>query len=236
MARIRFALALGVLALGVLAAAPASAQVTVIEDHQVPQGQVQGPVVEQGYVRGQGRGIQYGAHIVSPLYLSTVAPSDGRTIFPSGGAGLLARIGWEFPSGLTLEVHGGFAVNGVDRPAGFTDMSSVITRAEVGGGARYMFFNDTAFVPFVQVSGALRWFWFDYVDARGTSVGSQDSSSPTGALGGALGAQIELSPYFGIEAGIAVDYTFGASLFEEGFVSLMPFLGVTLYVYDSTGN
>jgi hypothetical protein len=229
MARLRWLL----VALGGLVAAPAAAQVTVIEEHQVPQEQV----VEQGYVRGQGRGIQYGAHVISPVYLSTVTPTNGRTVFPTGGAGLLARIGWEFPSGLTLELQGGFAVNAVDRPAGFTDMSSVLTRAEFGGGARYMFFNDTAFVPFVQVSGAFRWFWFDYVNEAGAvTAAAATSDTLTGAVGGALGAQIELSPYFGIEAGVAVDYTFAAGPFDEGFVAIMPFLGVTLYVYDASGN
>lgn len=211
-------------------AAPALAQVTVVEEHEVPTTQV----VEQGYVRGQGRGIQYGAHVISPVYLSTVVPSNGSRIDTSAGLGLLARVGWEFPSGLTLEVQGGFAVNAVDRPNGFDEMSSLFTRAEVGGGARYMFFNDTAFVPFIQAGGSFRWFWFDYVDGAGNVQTVR--SDMTGAVHGALGAQIELSPYFGIEAGVAVDYTFWGSVFADGFVSIMPFLGVTLYVEDSTGN
>jgi len=36
---------------------------------------------------------------------------------------------------------------------------------------------------------------------------------------------------------VAVDYTAWADTFAEpGLVSIMPFLGVTLYVYDETGN
>lgn len=227
MVRLRFA---SLVALAVFVAAPAAGQVTVVEDHELPASEV----VEQGYVQGQGRGIQYGAHIISPVYLTSVQPRNGRPLQPSGGAGLLARIGWELPSGLTLEVAGGFAMNGLDRPAGFDELGSVFTRAEVGGGARYMFFNDTAFVPFVGIGGSLRWFWFDYLDAGGRV--SAVNEELTGAIQGAVGAQVELSPYFGIEAGVAVDYTFAASAFEEGFVALMPFLGVTLYLYDETGN
>ncbi len=209
----------------------ATAQVVVVEEDQVQETQV----VERGYVRGQGRGIQYGAHLVSPVYVTTVQPAAGRPIDVSAGAGLLGRIGWEFPSGFTLEVFGGFAANGVGRPPGFDDMSSAFTRAEVGGGLRYMFFNDTAFVPFVQIGASLRWFWFDYVDAA-NRVNNVDAEL-TGAVSGAVGFQIELSPYFGIEAGCAVDYTAWADIFAEpGLVSVMPFVGVTLYVYDETGN
>lgn len=225
----RLALALALSALP----STAAAQVQVVEEDQVPEAQV----VERGYVRGQGRGIQYGAHLISPVYLTTVAPpAGGAPLDVSGGLGLHGRVGWEFPSGFTVEVFGGFAANGVWRPDAFADeMSSAFTRVEVGAGLRYMFINDTAFVPFVQVGASFRWFWFDYVDAA-NDVQAIDAEL-TGAVHGAVGFQIELSPYFGIELGCAVDYTAWADIFAEpGIVSIMPFAGVTLYVYDETGN
>ncbi len=213
-----------------LVADAASAQVEVVEESESTQ------VVERGYVRGQGRGVQYGAHLVSPVYLSSVTPSGAtRADAPvpvGGGFGLLARIGWEFPSGITLEVLGGFAANGVDTRG--NAMSDVLMRADVGAGLRYMFFNETAFVPFVQLGGTVRWHFFDFVRAGNVEHASGD---PTFAVHGAVGFQIELSPFFGIEAGCLVEWTAWGSTFEEpGYVSITPFAGVTLYVYDESGN
>lgn len=220
-----------VLALGsVLIASTAAAQVEVVEEGDATETQV----VERGYVRGEGRGVQYGAHLVSPVYLSSVTPAAGRDVRVGAGVGLLARIGWEFPSGFTVEAFGGLAANGVDTLE-HDDMSNVLMRAEIGAGFRYMFFNETAFVPFVQLGASLRWHWFDYLDfANSVQAANGD---PTAALHAAVGFQIELTPYFGIEAGCMVDYTlWGKTFAEPGFVSLMPFVGVTLYVYDETGN
>jgi hypothetical protein len=207
-----------------LVASSAAAQVTVVEEEQVEEEQV----VERGYVQGQGRGIQYGAYLISPVYVSDIwrAGNDTQRLLVGGGAGVHGRIGWEFPSGFTLEVFGGFAANGVDTQ-GVPEVSNIFLRADAGVGGRYMFFNSTAFVPFVQLAVQGRWYWFDW----STSGEAIDGASGF-ALNGALGAQIELTPYFGIEAGVAVDYAFGHELFGEGLISIMPFAGATLYVYD----
>lgn len=205
--------------------AHASAQVVVVEEAEVEEGLI----AERGYVRGVGRGIQYGAHLVSPIYLMPMDRAGGSVerLGHGPGAGLHGRVGWEFPSGLSIELYGGFAFNRVDFVAGEpADRSHVLSQADIGLGLRYMFFNETAVVPFVQVGAGGRWFWFhwpggDEVNAKGAF-----------ALTGAVGLQIELSPFFGIEAGALVDYTFGMDLFREGFVSITPFLGVTLYLYD----
>lgn len=211
-------------------ASTALAQVVVVDESQAPEGQV----VERGYVRGEGRGIQYGAHLVSPVYVMPVLAPDETPVGVDAGLGVRARIGWEFPSGFTLEVQGGFAANAI--PNATLEMSNVFTRAEVGGAARYMFFNETAFVPFIEVGGAFRWFFFDWMPAGGRRVNSSgDGESLTGAVTGAVGAQIELSPFFGIELGCAVDYTFAGGVFADGFVAITPFVGVTLYVYDESG-
>lgn len=206
------------------AAPAASAQVVVVEEHELSED----AVVERGYVRGVGRGIQYGAHIISPIYLMRMERgTDGEELGHGPGAGLHGRIGWEFPSGLTLELYGGFAFNAVDAvPREPPDRSHVLSQADVGLGLRYMVFNETAVVPFVQVGAGGRWFWFHW--PNGDPVVAQGAF----ALTGAVGLQIELSPFFGLEAGALVDYTFGHDLFREGFVSITPFLGVTLYVYD----
>lgn len=219
-------------AIDALVASPASAQVTVVEEREVAEEQV----VERGYVRGQGRGIQYGAHLISPVYLTDVTragrdgfdPADRLRVGP--GAGVYGRIGWEFPSGLTLEIFGGFGANGVDTQ-GLTDVSNVFMRVDVGGGFRYLFFNESALVPFIGIGAQGSWFKFDWSnpDMSGREVGL----SGTLGLHAVLGLQIELSPYFGIEGGCAVDYMFGLDMFGgAGLVALRPFLGVTLYVYD----
>lgn len=233
--RLPFALAFALFALGVTSVA--AAQVRVVEEDQVPDEQV----VERGYVRGQGRGVQYGAHLASPFYMTDIRRAgyaDGRPspdrIPEAYGAGLLARIGWEFPLGFTIELFGGVAVSGFDT-RGDPDTSNLLSRAEVGVGARYMIFNDTALVPFIGVGASARWFdldWPNSADTRDPEI----EWAVTGALHASIGAQIELSPYFGIELGLTAEYSFGADLFAEGLFALMPFVGVTLYVYDENDS
>lgn len=234
--RFRFAsLALStVLVAGLFFVSTAAAQVVVVEEQHVPESQV----VERGTVRADGRGIQYGAHFISPVYVTRVG-ATGTSPRPTpltvdGGLGLQARVGWEFPSGFTLELQGGFAVNAL--PEADLEMSNVFTRVDVGAAARYMFFNDTAFVPFVELGAGLRWHFFDWRDASGQLRTAGEQENMTLALKGAVGAQIELTPYFGIEVGCAVDYGFAGPLFAEGLVSIVPFAGVTLYTYDESGH
>ncbi len=174
-----------------------------------------------------GRGFQYGAHLVSPIYVTTVRRADEVVLSPNVGFGILARLGWELPAGFSVELVGGFAMNGVDTMGRTT--SSVLTRTELGGALRYLIFNDSPVVPFVQAGGMLRWFFFQWSD------GIPAEARLTGALVGAFGAQFEVAPYFAIEAGVAVEYTFESDLFAEGLFGVLPFLGVTLYVYDSSG-
>ncbi len=221
----RPSISLLVVVLVVASAVRASAQVVVVEEEEVGEE----VIVERGYVRGVGRGIQYGVHLISPIYLMPMDRGDGVAdrLGHGPGAGLHGRIGWEFPSGFTIEIYGGFALKAVDFVAGEApDRGHVLSQASVGAGLRYMFFNETAVVPFVQVGAGGRWFWFQWTD--GEPVDAQGTIARTGAVG----LQIELSPFFGIEAGALVDYTFGMDVFREGFVSITPFLGVTLYLYD----
>lgn len=212
------------LSLALLAVAhPASAQVQVVEENQAGS-----QVVERGYVQGQGRGVQYGAHLVSPILLTDFRRNGGaERILPGGGLGVRARIGWEFPSGLTAELYGGLAVNGIDTE-GMSDRRSTLITGDFGVGARYMFFNETAFVPFLQLGLGLR-----YYDIEWPSGAEEDGDpSLTLPVHVAVGGQIELSPYFGIELGVMADYAFGLDVLEDGVFVLTPFVGVTLYVYD----
>ncbi|GAB5542479.1 MAG: hypothetical protein RLO52_13425 [Sandaracinaceae bacterium] len=222
---ITIALGLSCLGLVSLAFAPrADAQVYVVEESQAEE-----QVVERGYVQGQGRGIQYGAHLVSPIYVTDIRRGVGGSeiLGAGGGIGVQGRIGWEFPMGFTLEAIGGLAANGVDT-LGMDDRSAVLLRFDVGLGARYMIFNATAFVPFIQVQAGLRFYNFEW-----TVGGGETDGELTLPLGGAIGAQIELTPFFGLEFGCAVDYSVTpGDWFAEGFVAVTPFAGVTLYLYD----
>ncbi len=221
------------LALAALLAAPAArAQVQVVEEGPATESQV----VERGYLRGQGRGVQYGAQLTSPIYVSPVTPggAGAQPVGVGAGAGVLGRVGWEFPSGFTVDLLGGIAANGVNTQ-GHMMMSNVLTRVDVGLAGRYMFFNETAFVPFLQLGATIRWHFFDYIDSANTV--QHGTSQLTLALQGGVGFQIELSPFFGIEAGCLVEWAAPGRTFQgPGYFSVLPFAGVTLYVYDETGH
>lgn len=221
MASTRIALA-SVLSLAVFAPSLADAQVTVIEEEEAE-------VVERGYVQGQGRGIQYGAHLISPIYVMDMERGGGtrEPLGTSGGGGVRGRIGWEFPSGLSVEVVGGIAFNYVpERPSEVADRSHVLTQGDILVGGRYAFYNETAFVPFIGLGGGLKLFYFSWPD------GDVEDPAAAFTIEATVGAQIELSPFFGIELGANVAYTFGHEHFETGFISVTPFIGLTLYVYD----
>lgn len=218
-----------------LSAVHASAQVVVVEEDQAGE-----QIVERGHVQGVGRGIQYGAHLTSPVYLTSMTnPDDSAPRIPmrnGPGAGVRLRIGWEFPSGLTFELFGGLAFNALDPEFDeVADRSHVLAQAEFGGGARYNFFNATAFVPFVQIGLAGRWFWFDWPGMAPDTVETVEAKG-TVAFNVAVGFQIELTPYFGLEAGCLFDYTLGLDVFHDGLFSVTPFLGVTLYAYDENDS
>jgi hypothetical protein len=183
--------------------------------------------------RDEGRGLAYGTHVVSPVYTTAMTPTSAQPLRPSAGAGLSAHVGWELPLGFTVELHGGFAVNAVDRPAGLDAMRSTITRAEGGVRARYVVDLDAPVRPFVALGGTLRGYFFDYVDTE-ESLRAADGEL-AGAIDATLGTLLELAPYFAIEAGLALDYTLPGSIFGDGFLALTPFVGARLFVYDASG-
>lgn len=206
-----------VLALTLLAAllpSAARAQVTVVEEEQA-----EAQIVERGEVR-QGRGGQLGFYLLSPIYATPMRREDRATlpvILPGFAVGM--RAGWEFPSGLALEVYLEAGIHGVDNP---DDVGKVMLQGAVGGTIRYLFFNPSAFVPFVQASGdvrALGFRWPDDAEAQGITLDF---------LGGA-GAQVELTAELGIEAGFLVGAMIPGSYFSDAVLIFHPFAGITIY-------
>lgn len=216
------ALSLAVCAATTLSPVAARAQVEVVEEEEPDR------EVERGQVAEQGRGLQYGAHLLTPIYLTDVRRAGPGPTLPlvNPGGGVLARVGWELPAGFSVELQGGVAFNYVDQVADAP--SHVLTAVDLRAAARYAFLNPSAFVPFVQLGVGARLFWGDWPDDTANLA-----AAVVAALHGGVGAQIELTPYFGLELGVLVDYLFAHDLFHEpGIVGLTPFAGVSLYLQD----
>ncbi|MCA9609425.1 MAG: hypothetical protein KC619_27680 [Myxococcales bacterium] len=183
------------------------------------------------YEEGMARGFAYGGWLVSPIYAMPMERAGGsrESLGPGAGAGLHVRLGYELPEGFLVELYGGFAFNEIAAvPMESPTRSHALTQGELGVGLRYNLYTGTPIVPFAQLGGGTRFFFFSW--------GSDDHRAEVFAvaLTGALGMQIALAPFFGVELGALVDYTFGMDAFEAGFVSVSPFAGVTLYLFDES--
>ncbi|MFK7991012.1 MAG: hypothetical protein AB8I08_33640 [Sandaracinaceae bacterium] len=206
--------------------ASASAQVEVVEEDDAAS-----QVVERGEVR-QGRGTLLGLYLVSPLYpteLRRADDPDSGASFSSTlpvshpGVGLGLRGGWEFPVGLALELFLEFAAHYVDNDA---PASNAMVQAGVGGSARFLFFNPSAIVPFVQLSLAGRAIGFDW--AIGPDVTSAEGA--TFDIGGGVGVQIEMSSELGVEFGVNVTALLPIAYFADTALVISPFAGVVAYL------
>src|SRR5262245_53370777 len=58
------------------------------------------------YGAQQGRGIEYGGHLVVPVWLT-------EDLINNPGIGFQGRVGWEFAGGFTAELIVGFMTNGL---------------------------------------------------------------------------------------------------------------------------
>ena len=187
------------------------------DPNQDPNQQVQ--VVEQDETAETGRGIQYGAHIVVPVFLA----NNSDRFNPTVGIGVQGRIGWEFGAGFSAELHVGilYAATDVETHA--------LTDIWLGGGIRYSFLNETAIVPFVGV-GIVANIWNNAYSGSTTAATTGDSVVTFGANGN-VGVQIEISPYIGLEAGAQLNWSTdpGTYIESQPILWLSPFLGGTLY-------
>lgn len=121
-----------------------------------PGGEVQ--VVEQAppqEQRAAGRGIQYGGHLLVSVPLHGVFAQDFGP-----GFGIHGRIGWELPSGWSVEMNLGFLYMTAQDPdaAVYVDEVAGIGTLYGGVGARYAFLNPSAIVPFLGVGLGLN-YW-----------------------------------------------------------------------------
>ncbi|MGE0790628.1 MAG: hypothetical protein AB7S26_33425 [Sandaracinaceae bacterium] len=188
--------------------------------------------------RGRGRGFQYGAHVVLPIYATDVRRAEGGLSAPvfNPGIGIRIHLGWELPEGFALLAYAGFAFNYVDYgcPAGMPDCARSMLRDNVqriaaGAELRYSVFTDTPLTPFFGVGGGLSIFWVEWEDGLG-----ELAAAPTVGLHAAVGSQLELAPFADLELGAYVEYAFtmDGSFHEPGILVVTPFLGVSLYIDD----
>jgi opacity protein-like surface antigen len=206
---------------------------------QQPQQQ---PVQEE--TAQQGRGIQYGAHLLFPFYVTNPLARNTVT-FPDGsmaaadisagfGLGLQGRVGWEFGYGFSVEANIGILFNLLHAQPDGTgetfDVEGTLWGFWIGAGLRYAFLNPSAFVPFVGAGISLN-FW-GYCPDNAAVCESQVIGIVPNAL---VGFAFEISPWAAIEAGLQANFGVGAdAVFAEAGeveVYLTPFAGGTLY-YD----
>jgi hypothetical protein len=214
-----------------------NAQQQVIADPNAQYAQPQPqPVTDaSGNVEAQqGRGIEYGAYLMVPIFLTNPAGtgpgSDARTVSP--GIGVVGRIGWEFGAGFTAELTLGVQANNVSGEALGVSGSATITNAFGGAGFRYSFLNASALVPFLGAGLQLNFWGGDDI-----SDGTVSTTNDFLAFGvnGIAGLAYELSVDLALEAGVRADFTTqprnadGDAFFEGGQLMLSPFLGATLY-------
>ncbi len=196
------------------------------------------PVVEQEEETAEtGRGIQYGAHLVVPIFVLQHQDMDLNV-----GIGVQGRIGWEFGSGLSAELSLGIMYNGA-RDGAYDEVDSAgtpvtvswegygLTTIWVGLGIRYAFLNPTAVVPFIG-AGILVPIWSNAFRTSAGTVASEGDAVVSFGFDGVVGVQLEVSNNVGIEAGVQLNYTF-APTWDQIYASpemwLSPFVGVTLY-------
>lgn len=212
---------------------------------QQPIQQQQQPVMQQQQQQPvqtarQGRGLEYGAHLLVPIFLSNPVADITDTVTGTrvGGAdagfglGGQFRVGWEFGSGLTVELNLGGAFNGMTgelADSGIAvELDSNLLMGWFGAGVRYAFINPSALVPFV--GGGISVYAVDFCSTE-TSACSSDATgfNATFSANVLAGIIYEISPFVGLEAGVQGTVVFSNDVFVETELLLSPFVGVTLY-------
>lgn len=213
-----------------------------------PAGEVQ--VVEQApegtETRAAGRGIEYGAHLVVPIPLHGVFSDD-----LGAGIGIHGRIGWELPSGFSLEANIGYMYMSVrDYDLGEVDGDDGFNMLYAGIGGRFAFLNPSAIVPFIGAGLGVNLFYVGTETGfRGRSgqhyCGSDFSCTLAGMEGagtfggvgllanGSVGVIYEVTAQAAIEAGVQYNVLVASGAFDEarqpngGYLTI--FAGGTLY-------
>ena len=217
------------------AAPPAGQPILQPVYYEQPQQPAPVPIAEEPPSRESGRGIEYGGHIIVPIFIADEHPDI--TLFP--GIGIQGRVGWEFPGGFTTEMNLGVMVNVSDAQFVFDGRDAYdysITNLWVGAGARYAFYNISAFVPLVGAGIALN-IWnnaITYDDFDGSHTESIGDGAVSLGFNALVGLAIELSSDLAIEAGLQANYTFPPPerlIPAQPKMWITPFIGGTLY-YD----
>lgn len=199
----------GTLALGLLLGTPSSAEAQS-GPQVVEHGSPEAPEVEPTPAE-EGRGVQYGAHLVVPFWVTNAVPGDNLR----PGVGVQGRIGWEFPRGLSAELIVGYMWNRVQvRDGPDPDLEDIW----VGVGGRYAFLNPTAFVPFVGVGAQVN-FWRTGADRIEDTFG----------FNATVGGIFEVSEKAALEVGIIANLSTEGDQFNGPEAYLSPFAGGTLY-------
>ncbi|MDH5490804.1 MAG: hypothetical protein OEY14_02410 [Myxococcales bacterium] len=166
----------------------------------------------------EGRGIQYGAHLLFPVWLTE--PVAGYSVNP--GIALHGRIGWEFPGGLAAELGLGVMGNEVLHVSDET-LDYSLTGWWISGGGRFSFLNPSALVPFVGAALQIN-VWNECPTGSCTA-----DSYATVAVVGTAGLIWEMTADLGIEAGINATISAPGDVFESSQTFISPFAGATLY-------
>lgn len=199
----------------------------IIVESSDPSLQQPGQEVAVQEEQRQGRGVEYGAHLLVPIFARTPFRNTLPGVGLSPGIGIQGRVGWEFPNGFTTELNLGFAYNGI---TGTSASNPALTNFWVGAGARYSFLNASALVPFVGAGVAVHFWTAQFDDGFVTIQSESELALGLNVLGGFA---YELSPEIALEAGLQANFT-TASFSDvvnpvERSVYLTPFLGGTLY-------
>jgi hypothetical protein len=185
----------------------------------------QQPVQQQPVTAQQGRGIQYGAHLIVPVWLTDVRSASPSLpgVSADPGIGIQGRLGWEFPGGFSTEFNIGYMINNVTTTdVGGLSESEQLDAFWFGVGARYSLLNRTAWVPFVGVGLQLTG-WGD-ATCSGTC-----SRSYTLGINGIVGLVLEVSEFLGLEAGVQVMASSKGDAFADPQLIVSPLAGLTLY-------
>ncbi|MCC7543062.1 MAG: hypothetical protein IT379_42995 [Deltaproteobacteria bacterium] len=163
--------------------------------------------------RAEGRGIQYGGHIVVAIPAHGVFAQDFGV-----GIGIHGRIGWELPSGLSLEANLGYLfISVLDNDVGGVDGDDGMGALYLGGGGRFAFLNPSALVPFLGAGlGINLWIVPTETEFRGRSgqyyCGSDfacelvpGGSDETGFGGLSLLGNVSAGAIYEVTANIAIE-------------------------------